>query len=111
MSVDEIYKNFTKHVTVNITKLFQGVIFQCIDNIDIHFLSLEANGKIDKLDVLFDLGVTTCSVYMDELANFQQYGYIFSITTKETYIHPGASCSSLKNLRELSSTLGRTCII
>ncbi|XP_060583918.1 protein slit-like [Ruditapes philippinarum] len=106
MNVDDIYKNLTKHVTVDITYLYSGVNFQCIDNSDIHFLSFETNGKIDQLDVFFDLSITLCSVYMDELANFQQYGYIFSISTaNETYIHPDASCSSLKNLRELSSSL------
>ncbi|XP_060583906.1 uncharacterized protein LOC132740065 [Ruditapes philippinarum] len=109
MNVDDIYENLTKLITVNRTKLFVSLGFFCEssdDGNDIHLTYLKSSGKINKHEISVQIILAVCSLFMDELAYFQQYGHIFSVvTTNVSYIHPGASCYSLKHLRMLSSSL------
>ncbi|XP_060576208.1 toll-like receptor 3 [Ruditapes philippinarum] len=106
MDVNEIFKNLTKYETANKTNLYLSITFLCFDYDVIHFLSAGSNVKFDELYIFIDLSITMCTLYIDELANFEQYGYIFSMSTDSVpYIHTGAYCSILNNLTALSTSL------
>ena len=109
INVNEIYKNITKHVTVDRSKIFVSLGFFCQPSngsSDIHFTFSDASVKFGEPEISVEIILTVCSIYMDDLAYFQQDGYIWSVVTKNaSYIYPGVSCSNLKDLRMLSSSL------
>jgi hypothetical protein len=106
MNVTEIYENVTKLVTVKRTQLFVSLRFICLEkNNDIHLTSLGTTGKFDERNISVQIVLIMCSLYMDELVHFQQYGHIWSVLHTNANIHRGTSCSSLQDLKMLQSIL------